>query len=187
MPREIITDWQTVAGSGFASVMYFDTQHTQGQQRTAVANMWAAFAANQLSNTVHYAVRTDGRELNDTTGQLEGLWSEALIHTGQGQGTGQPVADATQVLIQWHTAAIINGRLLRGRTFVPGMGAVSLAGGNILTGAVTVMQTATQALVNAGVGFGVWHRPVQFAGGSFAPVANSTVWPELAVLRRRRR
>ena len=187
VPREILTDWKTAAGTGFLTVMYFDTQHTVGQQRTALNTLWANFTTNLLTTATTWTVRTAGRELSDSTGQLTGLWSEAVVHTATGVATGQIAADATQILIQWNTTTIVDGRMIHGRTFVPGLPASSMTGGNLTASVQAAVAGWSTTFVNAGVGFGVWHRPKSFSGGVFAPAQTATCWSELAVQRGRRR
>jgi len=185
MPREIITEFQTDAGSGFLAVMFFDFADPVADQRASLSTFWGAVDAS-LNNGISWRVQTGGRELANTTGVLTGVWSDATAYTGTGAGTVDPVPDASQVLFQWHTSAIINGRILKGRTFVPGLEISAITNGNVDPAFIPNFETYGNTLISDAVGFGVWHRPVLAAGGSFEPAVTCTVWSELAVLRRRR-
>jgi hypothetical protein len=88
--------------------------------------------------------------------------------------------------MRWDTSIIINHRFLRGRTYIPGMSTGGMVNGNVSSSIVSAWTTAGQAMITAGKGFGVWHRPVLGVGGEFHQATVATVWPELAVLRRRR-
>jgi len=184
--REICTDWIGPQGSGMTSVMFFDATTSVATQRTGLQAFWTAWKAN-LSNQYSYTIRTTGRDLDTTTGGLFASWSEATVKTGTGTVAVQPVADHTQVLVQWHTNAIVGGRFLRGRTFVPGLTVGTVINGNINSASIGTMNGYGTSLIASGAAFGVWHRPTAGAGGFFDPAVTCTVWPELAVLRRRRK
>jgi hypothetical protein len=183
--REIRTLWLLPTGSNHVSVMYFDSATAVASQRTALQTFWTAVKALQ-SNVCSYTIDTAGRELDDATGTLTGSWSEGSAKTGTGANGGPQVADATQGLIQWRTGTIVNGRFVRGRTFVPCIASSQEIGGNLASASVTALQSAANALIAAGVGLKVWHRPIAGSGGSAPAVGTASIWTEFAVLRRRR-
>lgn len=185
MPAEILVDWTTPAGNEHRNVMYFDATLSIGAQRTALSTFLTAVKAS-LSNQVSYSIEQSGRVLDDATGALVGSWSQATALTGSGGSATQPVADATQILFRWFTPSIVNGRFLKGRTFIPGLFSGGLSGGNLLAAQVTGLSAAANTFANDPAGFGVWHRPSQGAGGDFVLTTSGSVWSELAVLRRRR-
>lgn len=185
MPREILVDWTTAAGSASRSVMMFGLVSSVADQRLALK----AFLDNiksQLDNGVAWTIETSGRELDDATGALTGVWSEATPSAGVGVVNGEPVSDATQALMQWRTDHIVGGRFLQGRTFIPGLSTTHLSNGNLSSTAIAAWTTAGQILCDAAVQFGVWHRPTLGAGGVFWAADTAAAWGELAVLRRRR-
>lgn len=185
MPKEIVVDWVTQNGAGKVSVFWFDTATAIAGQRSAL-NTFLSAVDGSLDNGVSWSIRQVGRVVDDATGALTGSWTNAVGFTGVGAAVGEPVADATQVLFQWHTGSIVGGRFLRGRTFVPGLAAGQVVNGNLASAQVTGLQAVGNTLATSGQGLGVWHRPTAGLGGSFVPVNSCTVWPELAVLRRRR-
>lgn len=185
MPREIIVEWTTASGAGKKSVLFFDTGTTAASQRTALSTMLTSIQTSLVSGNT-WRIANVGRELDNSTGTLTGAWSDASVKSGGGTVPPQQVADATQVLFQWRTGVIVNGRFLRGRTFIPGLAVSNLSGGNLLAGVQTGFQGYGTTFLNANVGFQVWHRPVNGSGGQVALGGTCTVWSELAVLRRRR-
>lgn len=185
MVREIVVDWTTYSGAGKASVMYFNEATAVASQRAALS----AFFGNVdggLDNGVSWTIRTAGREMDTATGALTGAWTHTTPYTGTGGVAGEAVADATQVLFQWQTNQIVNGRFLTGRQFVPGLANANIVNGNMSSTIVTTYAGYGATLIAAGVQFGIWHRPVAGAGGVLWAVEACSVWPELAVLRRRR-
>ena len=185
MPREIVVDWTTASGIGKASVMFFDLGAAVATQRAAI-NTFLSAVDGSLDNSITWTVRQTGRELDDATGALTGAWSTGLVHTGVGNNATEPVADATQVLFQWLTGTIVNGRFLRGRTFIPGLTSSLLVNGNLNAGQQAAFAALGVTFVNDAANFGVWHRPSSSGLGSFQNATGCTVWSELAVLRRRR-
>ena len=185
MPREILVDWTMASGGGKVSVFWFTTGNPIASQRAAL-NTFLSSLDGSLSSSVAWSIQPTGREVDDTTGTLTGSWSEPTAYSGVGGVGTEQVADATQILYQWHTGEIVNGRFLRGRSFFPGLAASNLTDGNITPAVVTGFTGYGTTLIAAAVGLSVWHRPVGGAGGQREDVDVCTVWPELAVLRRRR-
>jgi hypothetical protein len=184
--REILIDWTTPAGGGFRSVTHWSTVTAVASQRATLESFTDALAA-ALDNNVSCVIETAGREFEDTTGVLTGSWTDPTVRTSTGSVAGEPVADATQVLIRWESNSIVNGRFIVGRTFIPGMAAAQLVGGNASAILVANWTGFAQALVTAGTGFRVWHRPQGGTGGVAVSPQVGRALPELAVLRRRRR
>lgn len=185
MPREIVVDWTTDAGSGFVSVFFFSVIPSVASQRASLAAMLGDLDQS-LVTTCSWTIRQEGRSLNDTTGALQAAWSDPTGQTGTGATASEPVPDASQILVRWATETIVAGRFLKGRTFIPGLAASGTINGNIGPSVVPVLATAASGLIDDNLGFGVWHRPVQGAGGVFVEATSASVWDELAVLRRRR-
>lgn len=183
--REIVTDWVIGSGGGKVSVMYFDDSISVATQRTALETFWIGVQA-RLSNETQWAIRTSGRELNAATGTLTGEWSETTGKLGAGTVAGEAVPDSSQVLVRWITGVVVDGRFLRGRTFVPGVARETVTNGNVSNVVVGEYTAEANVLAQAGVGLQVWHRPTSGSGGVAHNVSGATVWTEFAVLRERR-
>ena len=183
--REIITDWTLPSGTGHATVMYFDSAQPVATQRSQLGTFWNSIRAFQATTAV-YSIRSSGRTLESTTGSLTGAWTEPTVFTAAGSAGTLPVPDASQALIQWRTPLIVNGRFLRGRTFIPSLGSGHMAAGNVLPASAASIQTIAATLAAASGGLRIWHRPGPAGPGADFQVGSVTVWPEFAVLRRRR-
>lgn len=184
--REILTDWTTAAGTGFVTVMYFEQPIAVADQRLALDNFWQSCTAG-LSNQTGYTIRTSGNEIEDTTGGLVDVWSDSTLYGDVGSFAGEPVPDASQALVRWRCAAIVGGRFLQGRTFIPGMASATVDNGNLSSASRTPIQTGANAFIASAAGLTVWHRPTAGAGGSHDAVSTAVVNEEFAVLRRRRK
>lgn len=189
--RQIITYWTTINGGGKVSVMYFTSGNPVEDQRDSLEQLFDSCMA-ACDNSTSFVIRTEGVEVDDANGVLLGAWNDTTARTGTGAGAGEPVADASQILIRWRTPAIVEGRFVTGRTNVPGMGNGNLVNGNVGTSAQAIITGAANQLVNDAVGFGVWHRPLKdddgnvIRDGSFHEADSGNCWTELGVLRRRR-
>jgi len=185
MPREILVDWTTPSGSGKRSVFMFNTTSTAAAQRFSLSLFLGAIDA-ALSNQVTWTIETSGRVMDFATGTLTSLWTADVPYSGTGGTAGEPVADATQALVRWNTGEVVNGRILKGRTFIPGLAVGNLDDGNLGSALQALWQGYAQQLIDDEVGLSVWHRPVASSGGLLFNAAAASVWEELAVLRRRR-
>jgi hypothetical protein len=166
--------------------MYFSDLTAVDTQMAAVDAFWTAIAS-LIAEEFDYAIRTEGRELNDSTGVLEDFYAATGgPYTGGGSSAAQQVPDASQGLVRWLTSNVIAGRRLQGRTFIPGLTQTNISEGNLGTAAQGTITTAAQALVDSEAGLMIWHRPQGGTGGTTAFVTTASVWNELAVLRRRR-
>jgi len=187
MVRQVLVNWVVPRGSSNAlSVFHFDEGVAVADQRSALNDFLTALES-RFGNGVGWTIATTGRELDDATGALTGTWADGTVWTGGG-GTGDDdqVPGAAMALVRWSTGHIVNGRILAGRQFLPGFIANSGITGDLDSFTVADITTAGQALCNAGIGFGVWHRPRLNAGGLFWIAETASAWSEFAVLRRRR-
>jgi len=184
--NEVIVDWSSAKSPGGLSGMYFLASGSIANQRSAIQNMYTACIA-RLDNNTSWSVRTSGKVIDEATGTLTAFWNDNTTKSGSGTLTGNAVPNAAQVLLRWRTTQIVNGRLLQGRTFVPGLSASSLDEGEVSSAAVGTFQTAQGAFIAAVPGeFVVWHRPNGASPGAAYPVTGQATWAELAVQRRRR-
>lgn len=183
--REILIEWNTASGSGKRTVLNFFADIPVASQRTAIFN-WLTAIKPLLSSGTQFGVAISGREFDDVTGTLTGAWTETSSKSSNGTGTGQPVADSTQVLVRWRSPDIVGGRFVQGRTFVPGLVVGNLSNGNVVGSAITTLQGAGNAMIASAAGLVVWHRPIAGSGGSAHTATTCDIWSELAVLRRRR-
>lgn len=190
--REIDINWVTPSGSGKVSVLNFLTDATVAVQRASIQTFLTAIHG-VLSNQVTYFVATEGREFDSEDGVLTGAWADSTNLAGAGTAAEQPTPDANMALIRWSTGAILSGRFLQGRTFIPGCALSTAVAGNLNAGAKAAIQTGVDGFAAAANKFVIWQRPrrdpithVINRIGGFSEVSSGTVWNEFAVLRRRR-
>jgi hypothetical protein len=100
---------------------------------------------------------------------------------------------ASGVKMQWNTGVIINGRRVRGSTYIVPAGASAFANtGTVAAGARTTLQTAGNTLISSAETdlnpFGVWSRPENTTSndGVFSAIAGAEAVEKGAVLRGRR-
>jgi hypothetical protein len=184
--NEILVDWSVPSGAPGVSVLFFEaTAASVVDQRDAIQAAIAA-AAVEINEEVRATVRNNGRVIEDSTGTLTAEWSDGAVQIADGTSAFRPVSNAAQVLIRWGTGEIVNGRFVRGRTFIPGCSSNATTEGQLGAGPLTTFSDAFFTLISANVGFGIWSRPKNGAGGSFHPALTASAWNELAVLRQRR-
>lgn len=185
--RQILTRW-VVPGSAsdITTVMNFESAPPVADQRQSVQDFWLGFTG-LLGAGVSWVVEDAGDEYDAASGTLSGDWSDPVQLIGPPSGgSGGVVPNASMLLIRWRTGAIRNGRRVTGRTFVPGIGVGNLTNGELTANAQGFASLAAADMVSDGVGFSVWSRPQNGAGGALSEVVAGTCWNELATQRRRR-
>jgi len=184
----IRTVFEGFQGTPWLSTSYFDdTAGTAQQAATAVGTFWGAVDA-LMDNEVQWRTEPDVAQLQEGTGNLETVHSTTPV-TGAGALTTLMLPVVSQALIRWRTGVIINGRELRGRTFVPGLGTASNDNGILLAASQTTLQTAAAGLIAApNSELVIWHRPTTPGGsdGQTASAVSSNVWGQFATMRSRR-
>lgn len=140
-----------------------------------------------MPNNVNVTIPSSGDTIEDTTGTLVDVW------TASGGGTfptqGAPLAAAgVGACVTWTTGGIVNGRRLRGRTFlVPLSTACYEANGTLTQAALDGLGNFATQLRAAGP-LAVWHRPTTKGGsdGNSYGVISHTVRDKVAYLSSRR-
>ena len=159
--NRVRTVWAGVAGAPYYSNLYFTDDATLGTAQDAsdaVDAMWTSIAGS-LSTAISWTVESIVARIDDATGTLVGQWG-TVANTGAGTTAGDLIPRQAQALYRWNTAAVVNGRLLKGRTFVPGfLEAGNDAAGNPTAAIVTGLTTTGNALIaDPGNELRVWSR-----------------------------
>nr|CRY96698.1 hypothetical protein [uncultured prokaryote] len=142
-----------------------------------------------IPSTAKITVQPEVSFHEESTGELVGYSTAGVapdVITGGRSGSySSPVGG----LVQWNTATIARGRLLKGRTFVVPMGSSAFdTDGSLASPAITALLAAANGLIGDGSGpeLVVWSRPRQGVGGSIGTVTDARVPDKAVVLRSRR-
>lgn len=128
----------------------------------AILSAYDAVKAN-LPNNVIVTVPGSGDVIEDTTGELVDVWTAA--GGGTVTGTASPAqAAGVGACITWNTGGIINGRKLRGRTFlVPYSASAYEDNGTLSVNGLLFTNNFATAMMASGP-LAVWHRPTTVGG-----------------------
>lgn len=185
MVRETLVRWTAAGSAGGISVLYWDDAAATADINTNVQAFFTALRG-ALASTTSAVLDTEVRDRNTATGTLTGTDVIASPANIIGNGGSSAVPNAAQGLIRMGTGLVVGGRRLRGRIFIPGMHAGTVAAnGEVTPAAQTQLNTAGDAL-SLGGDYHIWHRPVNGAGGQSSAVNSETAWNEFATQRRRR-
>jgi hypothetical protein len=180
---------QAVVGGGVSTFHIVDLPDV-GQVQTAVQHVidfWTELAVG-LTNDVTFQVQAGASRYAAATGELQQIFAT----TGSGVITGgvntATIPRAAQGLIRWATDDIVNGRQVRGRTFIPGIPATQVTDTGLLSAAAITQYggEANELLTALDALLVVWHRPNAEGPGSEHAVTSASVWDNLAVLTSRR-
>lgn len=180
-----LTTWTNVQGAPYYTNLYFGGD-TEGEADAAVAAI-DGFLADLDPSLVNGMVATVDSEVelvDPASGNVTGVYGTAGA-TETFVAGGDPLPYSTQMLIRWRTGQYVNGREVRGRTFIPGWTESSSTNGKPLPGTVSTMATIAASFLTAASGAGglVIYSPTH---GLDASVTSTSVWSEWAVLRSRR-
>lgn len=179
------TVFQGVAGAPYYSNHYFTddaTLSTAQDAIDAVDTFWTALSGN-LTNAMTWNVEGTVARIDDVTGALNGQWA-GVANAGVGGSAGEIIPRVAQGLVRWLTPNVVGGRMLRGRTFIPGvLESINTVSGVPTAAFVTLLATAGNALIaDAGNELRVWSR----THGVSHPATAALGWTEWASLRSRR-
>jgi len=185
--HRLVIGWQGPMVVGTAvTVMHWD-----GSDNAAppVASVVAAFEAAKALFPLDLVITVPGSgdSIEDTTGVLTGVWTASGGDTIEGTGDYGTAAGVGAV-IGWQTGGIIDGKKLRGRTFIVPIHTLNYADdGTLATSSLTVLQTLANDLQAAGP-LAVWHRPTTSGGsdGNSYGVISNRVRDKVAFLSSRR-
>lgn len=187
----ITAQWSGFRGAPGYSNFFFDDAFLDPDAAAAAAVAVQAFFNEMRSlfpPTLNINIQPTADIIDEASGQITSVVDFPAPGSVVGNGVGNYSA-ATGAVVNWNTGDYINGRRVRGRTFlVPLDNTAFDVNGDINSSSLGTLRTAAEELVTATLDapLAVWHRPVGGAGGSSHVVSSSTV-PDLgAVLRSRR-
>lgn len=182
----VVVSWAGGSVAGLAANVLHYAADVGSPNPAAILAAYDAVKAN-LPNNVTVTIPNSGDLIEDDSGTLIGVWSG----TGGGTvtGTASPAqAAGVGACITWRTGGIVNGRKVRGRTFlVPYAASQYDQDGTLIPNAVTFTNAFATAMMASGP-LGVWHRPAKGAstGGETWGVVLPIVHDKVAYLSSRR-
>src|SRR5262245_10964754 len=194
LKTEAILDGASVADS-WLSTLYWEPG-TVGGSNSDATDCLARFRAfwNAMNGIVCSGVTATFNPLvlaiDAADGELQAAFTGATPSPVTFVMTGDPLPSQTQGLITWNTSTVVNGRRVRGRTYVPLPSESHNASGAPQPAYTTGLQAGVAALMTAGSTASrpvIWHRPPPAGGlGIDAPVIGGSASPAWSVLRSRR-
>lgn len=138
-----------------------------------------------INLAVLWAVEASVDDLDAADGSLLNTFG-VVPDSGNGGSTADALPAVAQMLVRWPTNAVINGRRVRGRTFLPGVSEAFSIGQKPLAAGILTVLTAAQALQASGLT--IWHRPTGTppSGGQPIEATGAAVWDQFAYLSSRR-
>lgn len=179
-----------VTGGGLCT-MWFTDPDTDSELELAldaVDTFWETLTTNWLDDDVTFTVLGEVNRIAASNGELQQIFSFDDRPPRTGAGGGNAVPRVAQAMIRWRTDEIINGRLLKGRNFIPGIPSTGLTDTGLLQPVIQagIADAGQQILDDTNSTLVVYHRPVAGAGGSEALVTGVSCWEQFAFLHSRR-
>ena len=170
----VVVNWSGPSVKGLAvNVLHFAGDGSPPDP-AAIKNAYAAIGSI-LPGDVRVTIPNSGEVIEDTTGTLLSVWTGAGGGTVTG-GLTQTAAAGVGACASWKTGGIVNGRTLRGRTFIAPLATSSYeTDGTLSPTAVTGMNAFITGMLASGP-LAVWHRPTTPGGSdgnSYGVIAGS--------------
>lgn len=180
--------WTNLPGGGLTTLVY---DATLGVPLTTIRTFFEAIKS-YLSSAVTLVYPGVGPVIDEASGMTTGTWTATPPASTLCTGSGGFDASAGAV-VTWHTGQYVDGRELRGRTFLVPLSAGNYDTGGFVGSAVcTAIQTAAAGLHGATNPLGIYRRPSDGSSGGSAhagvwkAVTSASVPRQAAVLRSRR-
>lgn len=185
-----------VTGGGLCTLAFEDPVDDTACETllTTVGSFWTGMAS-AVTTVTTFTVLPNPSRYAAADGSLQEVFTADAPAAVTGTASGDSVAKSSMVLIRWVTADIVDNRVVKGRTYIPGaLSTMITSNGGVESALRTDVLNAAEALI-AGTGgtLSVWHRPKSngasppvYSGGSSHLVTSASVWDQFAVLRSRR-
>lgn len=183
MPLRVRATWtgSPVTGPTVSTFFFNEAAGTAQDASDQVATFLSALDAN-LSDQLTWRTEGEVDELNTVTGELEAVTAVSTA-TGTGSNTDVFLPTSTQGLLRWSTGTIVNGRVLKGRMFVPGFCENNNTDGRPGAATIAAVNTIVSAFITDSPAiFVVWSR----THGVQAQVTGGPMWEQWAYLSTRR-
>ena len=186
--HRVIINWSHSAIKGSAVTVL----HYSGAEGSSppLAALRAAFegAKSAFPGGLTLEFPNTGDTIQDTNGELVGTWGTPSVANVLGASGTLTAAAGVGACITWNTGGIINGRRLRGRTFLVPLSAAAYQENGTISDTVYPWLTTLANAIQASGPLAVWHRPSAkgLADGNSYGVVSNRVRDKVAILTSRR-
>lgn len=180
---EVSLGGSALVGPG-VSIFYADEAATGV---TAALKTFYSSISDELGQGLAVNYPSSGDIIDSGTGAIVGTWTDTPQSPTGGNLSDAPVM-GVGARVEWITGVVLNGRRVRGRTFIVPLAKSRFEGPGMLTsGCVSTLQSAASALV-AATDLRIWSRPGPTPGamGGSALVVSAAVPDQVSWLRSRR-
>lgn len=178
------TVWSGVAGAPFYTNHYFNAANGPDEALAAkqsVNSFWNSIKG-AVDNNLTAFIEGEVATMDPVTGDILGVISGGAL-TVVMTGGGDALPPANQGLLNWGTDTFVNGRRLKGRTFVPGpLEANCDVDGSPSAAYVAALLIAGQFLIDSSSNFSIWSK----THGVVDDVTGMSSGGKFAILRSRR-
>lgn len=174
--------------SGFVqgfSILHFDSQGGLTTAAQDAADAVSGFlTAIRVDITTAQVMQVDPEVLivNEATNQVTGVESVTSSPISGSEAT-EVLPQLAMALVRWRTGTFVNGREIRGRTFIPGYCVDGSDAGELTPTLVAGLTSNAQALIADADSILQVYSPTKFQA---ADVTSASVWGEWASMRSRR-
>lgn len=167
--------------SGF-SILHWDADLSEAQNAADAATAWWDEINDRFANAQSMRVDPEVHLVDESTGQTIGTTTVTTASVAGTAGAVQ-VPQPSMVLVRWRTGAFVNGREIRGRTFLPGLSSAEVtSGGEVSANTITDVNNSVTFILADTPDLAVYSPSYATASA----VTSGSCWNEFAVMRSRR-
>lgn len=144
----VTTSIAAVLGGPHLSVFHFGAGGGMTAQNAAnAAKAFWLSVDNLMLISSTWTVPTEVETVDPSTGFVTAV-TAVTGGSGTGADAGQPLPPQSQMLVAWRTGTYINGREIRGRTYIPCLAESGNVAGVPEAAWITTLQTASDGLIS---------------------------------------
>lgn len=175
----IRVEWSGVVGPGVST---FYAQEADAAAALAAVAEFFDDIASLIVPSVTWTFPDVGDVIDISNGQIVGSWSGSSVTPFSGEAGATTRAAGVGAYVRWETPAIVNGRRVRGRTFITELNSGGFENdGTLSSTTLTTLRTAADTL--AGLGLICVYSPTTSGLGT---VSSAVVPDRITALRSRR-
>jgi hypothetical protein len=170
-----------VNGGGVQRFYFREGGGTAAQAHAAVATFWTGCHDMPHTSTT-FLIAGEVESVDENTGQVTAVTSVTPVSVA-GLSSEDPMPPANQALVQWRSGSFLNGREIRGRTFIPALTEGDWNSGAWSgTRAANVVAAANALVASANADLCIF-SPTHL---TYRVVTSAALWSKVATLRSRR-
>lgn len=177
---QVVTEFPN-GGPGYNNFYLEGAEAEAAAAHAAVATLFDGLKS-VLTSQATYHVLPEIEQVDPVTGNITAVYSATEV-VAAGTWGSNTSPSGTCLVLRWRTGVFVNGRELRGRSFISGLGTIAEGSALVPSGVITDVQNAQAAYLGAAPLSASVYSPTH---GQEAEIVTATCWNRFGLMRSRR-